>query len=224
MTSVQLVAQELGLKVVEDAAQAHGAMHGGRRIGAHSDAVCWSFYPGKNLGALGDGGAVTTNDANLADLMRMVSNYGSRKKYEHSVIGVNSRLDEVQAAILRVKLSRLTEWNTRRADIASEYFRELSDTCVTLPYVAEGAVPAWHLFVVKVRNRELVQKRLRDIGVETLIHYPIPCHQQRAFSGRQWPSMPTSETLATEILSLPIGPHTDLSVCAAVANLLRREF
>lgn len=203
------IARRHGLRVLEDAAQAHGARYKGQRIGAHGDAVAWSFYPGKNLGALGDAGAVTTNDPELADRLRVLRNYGSRVKYVNEVQGWNSRLDPLQAAILRVKLAHLDEWNARRAEIAALYLRELADCGVVLPQVPDWAQPVWHLFVVRHPRRDDFQQRLAQAGIQTLIHYPIPPHRQAAYAGLGIApgTLPIAERLAAEVLSLPIGPH-----------------
>lgn len=203
------VAKAHGLKVVEDGAQAHGARYKGRRLGAHGDAICWSFYPGKNLGALGDGGAVTTNDAEIADRIQVLRNYGSREKYVNEVTGVNSRLDPIQAAVLRVKLACLDEWNARRRAVAATYSRELGGFDLALPAVAEWAEPVWHLYVIRSADRDHLQERLAESGVGTLIHYPIPPHQQRAYrdAGYAGANLPLAEQLAGEVLSLPIGPQ-----------------
>ncbi|MBN8716001.1 DegT/DnrJ/EryC1/StrS family aminotransferase [Thermomonas sp.] len=203
------IARRHGLRVLEDAAQAHGARYKGQRIGAHGDAVAWSFYPGKNLGALGDAGAVTTNDAAVADRLRVLRNYGSRVKYVNDVQGWNSRLDPLQAAILRVKLAHLDEWNARRAEIAALYLRELADCGVVLPQVPDWAQPVWHLFVVRHPRRDELQQRLAQAGIQTLIHYPIPPHRQQAYAGLGLAegALPIAERLAAEVLSLPMGPH-----------------
>jgi len=203
------IARRHGLRVLEDAAQAHGARYKGKRIGAHGDAVAWSFYPGKNLGAFGDGGAVTTNDRHLAEKLRALRNYGSRVKYVNEVKGVNSRLDPLQAAVLRVKLKYLDEWNERRKRVASLYLERLAGKKLILPVVGEGAVPAWHLFVVRSPERDDLQKRLTEAGIDTLIHYPIPPHLQGAYSeiGHGEGSFPLAEIISREVLSLPIGPH-----------------
>jgi dTDP-4-amino-4,6-dideoxygalactose transaminase len=203
------IAKSHKLYVVEDAAQAHGAKYKGRRIGSHGDAVAWSFYPGKNLGAFGDGGAVTTNNPEIADRIRVLRNYGSRVKYTNDLVGVNSRLDPLQAAILRVKLRHLNEWNERRRHIAKTYLLELLQADLQLPFVPPWAEPAWHLFVVRSQSRDTLQTLLEAEGIGTLIHYPTPPHLQKAYSpsalGKG--SLPLAEQLAQEVLSLPIGPH-----------------
>lgn len=203
------MARKHGLAVIEDAAQAHGARYKGRRIGAHGDVVCWSFYPGKNLGALGDAGAVTTNRADLADRIRVLRNYGSRVKYVNEVLGANSRLDPVQAAVLRVKLKALDEWTERRRTIATAYTNALAKTELILPHVPDWADPAWHLYVVRSTDRDGMQERLNEAGIGTLIHYPIPPHMQEAYGdmGLAPNALPLARQLADEVLSLPIGPH-----------------
>ena len=195
--------------MIEDAAQAHGARYKGQRIGAHGDLVCWSFYPGKNLGALGDAGAVTTNDAELAERVALLRNYGSRQKYVNEAAGVNSRLDPIQAAVLRVKLMVLDEWTERRRAVAAGYAEGLADTSLTLPHVPGWAEPVWHLYVVRSRTRDALQAQLSNAGVGTLIHYPIPPHMQRACRGLNIPpeALPVARDMAAEVLSLPMGPH-----------------
>jgi dTDP-4-amino-4,6-dideoxygalactose transaminase len=210
------LARRHGLRVIEDAAQAQGARHRGRRIGAHGDAVCWSFYPGKNLGALGDAGAVTTDDTDLAGRLRMLRNYGSRAKYVHEMAGVNSRLDPLQAAVLGVKLAHLDEWNARRRAIAAGYLAALPARALVLPTVPQWAEPAWHLFVVRHPDRDALHRRLAQIGVGTLIHYPVAPHRQGAFAAMAGLSLPISERLHREVLSLPIGPHMGAAQAARV--------
>ncbi|MFZ6692049.1 DegT/DnrJ/EryC1/StrS family aminotransferase [Undibacterium sp. SXout20W] len=207
------LAKKYGLRVLEDAAQAHGARYKDRRIGAHGDVVTWSFYPGKNLGAIGDGGAVTTNDPELADRIRVLRNYGSRVKYVNEVQGVNSRLDPIQAAILRVKLLHLDAWNLRRTTIAQRYMAELTPKGFSLPFVPEWANPSWHLFVVACKDRDAMQQCWSNAGVPTLIHYPIPPHLQQAYASLNIGAgrLPLAEKMAKEVLSIPIGPHMSTS-------------
>lgn len=209
MDVINVVAQQHGLKVIEDAAQAHGARYHGRQAGGLGDAAGWSFYPGKNLGALGDAGAVTTNDAALAEKVRTLRNYGSQVKYHNQFKGYNSRLDELQAALLRVKLKFLDEWNTRRARAAARYLNGLMNAGLTLPYVPQGMQPNWHLFVVRSQDRDALQAHLRERGIGTLIHYPLPPHLQEAFREMGLPngSFPITERIHREVLSLPMGPH-----------------
>ena len=208
MDPILAIARKHGLRVLEDGAQAHGALYKGRRLGAHGDAVAWSFYPGKNLGAMGDGGAVTTNDAKLADRIRVLRNYGSRVKYVNEIRGYNSRLDPLQAAILRVKLEHLEDWNARRSATAALYQQGLVDCGLALPHVPDWAVPAWHLYVVRHPQRTILQKQLSEAGIGTMIHYPISPHKQQAYSNADCPAglFPIAEKMADEVLSLPMDP------------------
>ncbi len=203
------IARRHGLKVVEDAAQAHGARYKGRRIGAHGDAVAWSFYPGKNLGAFGDAGAVTTDCAQTASRIAMLRNYGSSQRYVHEVIGRNSRLDPIQAAVLSVKLRHLDAWNARRQAVAARYLRALRDLDLGLPDTPAWADSVWHLFVVTHRQRDALAGALAAAGVQTLVHYPIPPHLQAAYGGGTLPEQPLARSLAQQVLSLPMGPHLD---------------
>lgn len=216
------LAHQYGLRVLEDAAQAHGARYKGRRIGSHGDVVAWSFYPGKNLGALGDGGAVTTNDPEIGDRIRVLRNYGSRVKYVNEVQGYNSRLDPIQAAVLRVKLGVLDAWNQRRKAIAVQYLEGLADCGLIMPYVPQWADPVWHLFVIRHSNREALIQRMSDAGIATMIHYPIPPHSQDAYAslGYKEGDFPLAASLAKEVLSLPIGPHIGLDAIKLVCKKL----
>jgi dTDP-4-amino-4,6-dideoxygalactose transaminase len=209
MDPINEIARRHGLKVIEDAAQAHGARYKGRRAGALSDAAGFSFYPAKNLGALGDAGAVTTNDDEIAAKVRLLRNYGSEKKYYNESKGFNSRLDELQAAILRVKLQHLDDWNARRNEVASFYLQSLASADIVLPDVPEAVEPSWHLFVVRSHDRNTLQERLTASGVGTLIHYPVPPYLQKAYAELKYArgGFPISESMANEVLSLPIGPH-----------------
>jgi len=217
------IARKHGLRVLEDGAQAHGARYKRQRIGAHGDVVAWSFYPGKNLGALGDGGAVTTNDPDLADRIRVLRNYGSRVKYVNEVRGYNSRLDPIHAAVLRVKLKHLDAWNARRSTVAQQYMEGLKDVGLTLPHLPDWAESAWHLFVVRHPQRDGLQQRLSEAGVGSLIHYPIPPHKQQAYSfdGFAFDSFPLASCMANEVLSLPIGPHLKMEQANAVITSVR---
>ena len=203
------IARRHGLRVIEDAAQAHGARYKGQRIGVHGDIVCWSFYPGKNLGALGDAGAITTDNPDLAERIRVLRNYGSRVKYVNEVQGANSRLDPLQAAVLRVKLEHLDAWTDRRRALAAQYLAGLAGTDLILPHVPDWADPAWHLFVVRTKAREALQTRLSAASIGTLIHYPIPPHLQAAYADMKFApdAFRLARQLADEVLSLPIGPH-----------------
>lgn len=220
------LANRHGLFVLEDAAQAHGAVYRGRRIGSHGHAVAWSFYPGKNLGAFGDGGAVSTQDEALARRIRMLGNYGSRTKYVNDAIGYNSRLDPLQAAILRAKLPRLDEWNARRHAIAERYNQALRGLLPTPAAPKEHQGHAWHLYVVRHPDRDRLQQQLSEAGVTTLIHYPRPPHLQEAYAalGLGEGRFPLAEQYAATVLSLPIGPHVSLAqvnhVIEAVTSVL----
>ena len=209
LAALRTIADANDLFLLDDAAQAHGARLHHRPVGAWADAAAWSFYPGKNLGALGDGGAVTTDDAGLADHLRRLRNYGSASKYEHVEAGTNSRLDELQAAFLRVKLARLDGANTRRTVIASRYLAGLADAGVALPTVGPGAQPSWHLFAIRHPRRDALREHLAAAGIETLVHYPTPPHRQPAYAyttaGEA--TLPVSEEVAATVLSLPMGPH-----------------
>jgi len=210
MDPILKLAARHGLKVIEDNAQAQGARYKGRRTGSLGAAAGNSFYPGKNLGAFGDAGAVTTDDAKLADRVRTLRNYGSKKKYYNEVRGYNSRLDELQAAFLQVKLKKLDEWNARRREVAGHYLAELNGSSdLVLPFVPDWAEPVWHLFVVRRERRDDLQQKLNDAGIGTLIHYPVPPHLSGAYADGKWVrgDFPIAEKLADTVLSLPIGPH-----------------
>ena len=209
MDLIGAIARRHGLKVIEDAAQAHGARYKDRMAGSLGDAAGWSFYPGKNLGAFGDAGAVTTDDDVIAERVRSLRNYGSKKKYYNDQKGVNSRLDEMQAAFLRVKLKYLDEWNGRRKKVAAAYAESLSDTGLILPVAPNYVEPGWHVFVVRSRNRDALQKHLKDSSVGTLIHYPVPAHLQEAYNEMRFTvgDFPITEAIHSEVLSLPISPH-----------------
>lgn len=208
MDAIMEIAERHGLKVIEDAAQAQGALYKGRKAGALGHAAGFSFYPGKNLGALGDAGAVTTNDPELAEKLRVLVNYGSRVKYEHEVQGYNCRLDELQAAFLRVKLKYLDVANDRRKRVAAQYDQGLRALGAKLPVVMDGAASAWHLYVVRDVNRDVLKTKLADRDIATLIHYPIPPHLQPAYRemGYQQGDFPIAERIHQQVLSLPIGP------------------
>lgn len=210
MDPIMAIAGKHGLKVLEDAAQAQGARYKGRRVGALGHAAGHSFYPTKNLGAFGDAGAITTDDAELADRVRTLRNYGAKKRYYNDAIGYNSRLDELQAAFLRVKLTKLDEWNGRRVAAARSYLKDLSAEGLVVPWVPQWAEPVWHLFVIRHPQRDVLQQRLAAAGVGTLIHYPVPPHLSGAYADMKIPprSLPVAEELAATVLSLPLGPHT----------------
>ena len=205
MDAINTIAKKHKLKVIEDCAQSHGALIDGKRAGDLSDAAGFSFYPGKNLGALGDGGAITTNDVKLSQTIRALRNYGSQEKYKNIYQGVNSRLDELQAAILRVKLPHLDTESKKRQDISNYYLSNISNEKIVLPTVTVPESHVWHLFVIRTKNRDELQKYLLEKGVQTLIHYPIAPHKQEAYAKWNNLSYPISEKIHDEILSLPMG-------------------
>jgi dTDP-4-amino-4,6-dideoxygalactose transaminase len=224
MDPILAVAEKYSLKVIEDAAQAQGAVYKNRISGTLGHAAGFSFYPGKNLGALGDAGAIVTNDDTLAEHVRMFGNYGSKVKYFHDVKGYNSRLDEMQAAFLRVKLKHLDEWNTRRVKIASAYLNSLAGLPdLILPSVPDSTEPIWHIFPIRHSKRDDLQKYLKNKGVDTLIHYPVPPHLSGAYADLNIPkgTFPIAEKIASSELSLPIGPHLSLEDVEYVANTIR---
>lgn len=204
---IKQLADKYGLKIIEDNAQAIGAAWNGVKTGNLGDAAGFSFYPGKNLGALGDGGAVVTDDAELADIIRALANYGSRKKYENVYQGLNSRLDELQAAVLDVKLQYIDAENDHRRSIAKRYVTEINNKKIQLPALPENSDEhVWHLFVIRTKNREALQKYLSENGLQTLIHYPIPPHKQQTYRDLNALSLPITEQIHKEVLSLPISP------------------
>jgi len=223
MSAIREIAGARGLRVFEDAAQGHGGRAGAQRTGALGDGAGWSFYPGKNLGAYGDAGAVTTGDDALADRVRVLRNYGSRVKYRNEIPGFNSRLDPLQAALLRVKLPRLYAWNERRRRIAARYLQELRGVAeLVLPEVAADVEPVWHLFVVRHPRRDALQRHLEARSIGTLIHYPVPPHCSEAYRslGFTRGAFPIAEEIAESALSLPIGPHlSDAGVDAVIESV-----
>ncbi|MDQ0917608.1 DegT/DnrJ/EryC1/StrS aminotransferase family protein [Paenibacillus sp. V4I5] len=221
MAPINEIAQKHNLKVIEDCAQSHGAIYASRRVGNISDAGAFSFYPGKNLGALGDGGAITTNDDTLANVIRALRNYGSHKKYENLYKGVNSRLDELHAAVLRTKLKYLDDDNCIRRSIAEYYLANINNEKLTLPFVEENELShVWHVFVIRTNERNKLQQYLLERGIQTLIHYPIPPHKQAAYKEWANESYPLSEKIHREILSIPISPVMPLVDAAAVVEAL----
>ena len=223
MDALLAVTSKAGVALIEDAAQAHGATWRGRPAGSWGAAGCFSFYPGKNLGAFGDGGAVVTNDDALERRLRSLCDHGrrTRSKYVHDVVGVNSRLDGLQAGILSVKLTRLDGWNAARRDAMALYAEELAGSGIQLVKVAEGAVSVHHLAIALVDHREQVQARLQERGIATGVHYPIPCHQQAAYSRWATDSLPVSEQTAPRLLSLPLFPTITVDQVRAVCTALR---
>ena len=213
MNYIVEIADKHDLRVIEDAAQAHGGKYRNKRVGSLGDAAGFSFYPSKNLGAFGDAGAITTSDDELADKVRLLRNYGSRMKYQNETRGFNSRLDEIQATFLRVKLSKLDQWNQRRKKIAIRYLHELRNANrLTLPDITEGANHVWHIFAVRHSKRDEVMKYLQKEGIGILIHYPIPPHLSDAFRdmGLKTSDYPITEKIANTVLSLPMGSHLSL--------------
>lgn len=232
MTALMALAEEKGLLVLEDSAQAHGASFNGRRAGNWGDASGFSFYPGKNLGALGDAGAVTTDDDELAKVLRALRNYGSHEKYKNLYQGVNSRLDEIQAAMLSVKLKYLDDQTARRREIARLYMEGIDNPAVELPLSTDTCPLSldshvWHLFVVQCRQRDLLQQHLAAQGIQTIIHYPIPVHQQQAYKELNGNSYPVTEKIHQQVLSLPMSPEMTSAevelVIAAVNNFSCEE-
>lgn len=224
MSAINGVAKKYGLRVLEDAAQAHGAEYMGRRVGTIGDAAGFSFYPGKNLGALGDAGAIVTNDSELANQLRALRNYGSHVKYHNEVLGFNSRLDELQAAFLRMKLPLLNSDNEHRAKIAEIYHRGLAGIAhLTLPEIASGNTSAWHLYVVLHPQRDKLASFLADQGIATMIHYPIPPHLQPAYMdlGFNRGDFPISEKIHSETLSLPMGPSLSFEDAEKVVAIVQ---
>ncbi|RTD95851.1 DegT/DnrJ/EryC1/StrS family aminotransferase [Variovorax atrisoli] len=227
MSEIMEIAKSAELFVMEDAAQGHGATHHGKRTGALGHAATFSFYPTKNLGGMGDGGAIVTSDDDLADKLRMLRNYGSKKKYVHEVAGVNSRLDELQAAILRVKLSRLDEWNDRRRKIAQRYSAALDGVGdLRVPLIPPATTHVFHLYVVSTKNREELARYLDSVGISTLVHYPIPPHMQGAYSELAYAaeSFPLGSAASNEALSLPIWPQMSFDQVDIVVEHVRKFF
>jgi dTDP-4-amino-4,6-dideoxygalactose transaminase len=225
MDAIWKIAEKQGLRVIEDAAQAHGGCYKDRKAGNLGDVAGFSFYPSKNLGAFGDAGAVVTNEDALADKVRVLRNYGSRRKYYNEAKGHNSRLDPLQAAFLRVKLNYLDEWNQRRSRITAHYLdrlRGLPD--LGLPRVPSGVIPVWHVFIVTHPERDRLQEYLKDQGIGTLIHYPVPPHLSEAYQdlGYQTGDFPITEKLADTVLSLPMGPHLSLDDAETVVEKIRK--
>ncbi|MBP3688012.1 MAG: DegT/DnrJ/EryC1/StrS family aminotransferase [Alphaproteobacteria bacterium] len=220
MEKIWTLAKKYNLKVFEDAAQGHGAIYQGRRTGNLSDAAAFSFYPGKNLGCLGDGGAVVSNDKELIDKVKALANYGSDKKYHHIYKGLNSRLDEIQAAILDVKLPHLDEDNTRRRVIAKYYRENINNPRIVLPQTYDEQAHVWHVFVVRTQERDRFQQYLTDNGVQTIIHYPTPPHKQLAYQEWNNRSYPITEEIHKTIISLPISPVMTDDEVKKVVNIV----
>lgn len=220
MDEIKIIAQKYNLKLIDDAAQAHGAIYNGNPVGSLCDATAFSFYPTKNLGALGDGGAVTTNDSMLADTIRSLANYGTTSKYTNVHKGINSRLDEIQAAILQIKLQYLKEETAYRQTLAKTYFDEIENEKIILPHLNDLNQQAFHLFVIRCNNRDVLQKHLYDNGVQTQVHYPTPPHLQKAYSefNKLW--LPITEQIHSEILSLPLNSTIKSDDIKMVSSLI----
>jgi dTDP-4-amino-4,6-dideoxygalactose transaminase len=222
MDPINELAKKYKLIVIEDAAQAQGGRYKDRRIGSLGNAAATSFYPGKNLGALGDGGAVLTNEDEVADKVRRLRNYGSKIKYQHDLAGYNSRLDELQAAFLREKLKMLDDWNAKRRGVAEKYSSLLDGSGYSLPFTPDYAESVWHLYVLRAKKRDSLKKYLEDKGISTVIHYPIPPHRQACYSSYESYDLSVAEMLAGEVLSLPMSPDLSIDeieqVCHAVRN------
>jgi dTDP-3-amino-3,4,6-trideoxy-alpha-D-glucose transaminase len=221
LEALSMLARRNGLALLEDASQAHGARLHDRPVGSFGDAAAFSLYPTKNLGALGDAGVVVSNDVQLLTRVRMLANYGERRRHESELRGHNSRLDELHAAVLRVKLERLDAWNKERRARAEQYLRALDQSSgVILPGVTERALPVWHQFVVRVRERDAVREYLARRGVETLVHYPIPPHRSPAYAADYPCALPITDRLAASIVSLPISPQLSEDACRYVSVAL----
>ncbi len=203
---ISKLAKQYSLKVIEDCAQAHGAIYKGQKVGSLGDAAGFSFYPGKNLGALGDGGAITTSDPVLSEILLALRNYGSKVKYENLYQGVNSRLDEIQAAFLNVKLKYLNHEIEERRKVANRYRDQIANSMITLPEVLNEENHVWHLFVVRCKERDKFQQYLSENGISSLIHYPCPAHKQKCYSDFYDIKLPVTESISDEVLSLPISP------------------
>jgi dTDP-4-amino-4,6-dideoxygalactose transaminase len=220
MDKIMDIARSHDLVVIEDAAQAHGARWKGKRAGSLGDAACFSFYPGKNLGAYGDGGAVVSNDQKIIEKIRMIADHGRKEKYLHEMPGVNSRLDSLQAAVLSVKLSHLDEWNRSRRRIADIYHSQLSDSGLDLLTILPEAEPVWHLYPIRTDNRDTIKDLLLRAGIETGIHYPIPVHKQPAYSSYSHKPLPVTEKNAPLLLSLPMYPEISNEIIYRICSLL----
>ena len=228
MDEILRIAKKHGLKVIEDTAQAHGAMWKGKKAGTIGDAGTFSFYPGKNLGALGDGGGISCNSAELDSTIRSLRNYGSIKKYHHELMGVNSRLDEIQAGVLSIKLRQLDAWNTRRREIAHKYSADLAGIAglFTPEFPEDEKSHVWHSYVIRTSKRDELQNFLKENGIETVIHYPCPPHLQPAYKelGYKKGDFPVAEKIAEEVLSIPISPYTSDGDVDVVVAAIKQFF
>ena len=212
------------LFLIEDAAQAHGAQYKGQKIGSHGDVVCWSFYPGKNLGAFGDAGAITTNNKDLAEKISILRNYGSAKKYKNDYLGINSRIDPIQASVLNVKLRHLENWNKRRNKLALEYFKNIENPFVSKPYILPFVYSSFHLFVIQSNQRDKLKDFLDQNRIETIIHYPIPPFKQNCYSYLKLneTSSKISSKICKSVLSLPMGPQLKISDIKYISDVINK--
>jgi dTDP-4-amino-4,6-dideoxygalactose transaminase len=220
MNPILDVARQYHLRVIEDACQAHGAEYQGQKTGTFGDLACFSFYPTKNLGAYGDAGMVVTNDDEIAQKIKVLRNYGQSQKYLHDIVGVNSRLDEIQAAVLRAKLKYLDVWNDNRRKIAGWYDTFLADSDLVLPQEKAGSKHVYHLYVVRSEHRDQVQRSLAKNGIQTQIHYPLPVHQQKAYSLYGKTQLPVTENMSRQLLSLPLFPKIEKSEVQIVSRAI----
>lgn len=216
------IARKYNLKVVEDCAQSHGACFGGKMTGTFGDVGCFSFYPSKNLGAFGDAGAIVTNDAHIAESVKIFRNYGSEKRYYNKVVGTNSRLDEIQAGLLRVKLQHLPELTAERMKISEAYLRNIRNSRIKLPKIRDNATAIWHQFVIRCEERDRLQEYLKEHGIDCIIHYPIPPHLSEAYRylGMKKGSLPITEKYAQEVLSLPLYNGMTKEECQYVTDCI----
>lgn len=224
MEPIMEIAAKHNLLVIEDACQAHGAEYKGKKVGGIGHVGCFSFYPSKNLGAYGDGGMIVTNNEEIAEKLKMMRNYGQSKKYYHDFVGINSRLDEIQAAILRVKLTYLDEWNEMRRQIAKRYNNCLKNSKIVVPIEANYARHVYHLYVIRYKNRDKLRQYLLSNGVQTQIHYPIPVHRQKAYLDLGYKDyLPITETICDEIISLPLYPEIENYEITRVGRLIDND-
>jgi dTDP-4-amino-4,6-dideoxygalactose transaminase len=227
MDLINIIAVKHKLIVIEDAAQAQGACYKGRRVGSLAHGAATSFYPGKNLGAIGDGGAVLTKDEKIANKIRQLRSYGAKIKYKHNIIGFNSRLDELQAAFLRCKLKLLDKWNIQRNAVAKKYHKSLSDTEIILPLVPNFADPVWHLYVIRCKKRNKLKTYLEKKGISTIIHYPTPPHRQKCYADLNHLKLPIADTISNEALSLPIYPTLTINeidfICEQILKFYKKN-
>jgi dTDP-4-amino-4,6-dideoxygalactose transaminase len=221
MEPIMEIAEKYNLSVVEDACQAHGAEYKDQRVGGIGDVGCFSFYPAKNLGAYGDGGMIVTNNRELAERLRMLRNYGQPQKYYHDFVGVNNRLDEIQAAILRVKLKYLDEWNGERRRVAKLYDELLEDSEIVIPIEKEYAEHVYHLYVIRSEKRDALKEYLQKEEIQTQIHYPIPVHKQKAYLEFSVAQLPVTEKICGEILSLPLHPWTNSDEILTISKVIK---